>query len=107
AIKADGSVGPLTTDRVTADDRESEVGEKGDRRFEVANGDADVLKFDGHALHAIEPGRLAPVASRDSIEQAPGPLAAHRDGPPTLLFRAVRLRVVKPRASRNQPRPPR
>jgi hypothetical protein len=44
AIKADGSVGPLTTDRVTADDRETEVCEKGDRRFEVANGNADVLR---------------------------------------------------------------
>jgi hypothetical protein len=54
AIKADGSVGPLTTDRVTADDREAEVGEKGDRCFEVANGDADVLESDGHALHATE-----------------------------------------------------
>src|SRR3982751_5852745 len=49
AIKADGGVGPLTTDRVTADDREAEVGEKGDRCFEIANGDADVLKSDGHA----------------------------------------------------------
>jgi hypothetical protein len=58
AIKADGGVGPLTTDRVTADDREAEVGEKGDRCFEIANGDADVLKFDGRALHATEPGEL-------------------------------------------------
>lgn len=56
AIKADRSVGPFTTDRVTADDRETEVGEEGDRRFEVANGDADVLKSDAHALHATEPG---------------------------------------------------
>src|SRR3954469_19808001 len=63
AIKADGSVGPLTTDRVTADDRETEVCEKGDRCFEVANGDADVLKFDGHVLHATEPGRLAPMTA--------------------------------------------
>src|ERR1700704_2374176 len=38
AIKADGSVGPLTTDRVTGDAREGEVGEKGDRCLEVANG---------------------------------------------------------------------
>ncbi len=30
----------------------------------------------------------------------------HRGGPPTLLAWAVRLRVVKPRASMNQPRPP-
>jgi hypothetical protein len=58
AIKADGSVGPFATDRVTADDRETEVGEKCNRCFEVANGDADVLKFDGHALHASEPGGL-------------------------------------------------
>jgi hypothetical protein len=59
AIKADGSVGPFATDRVTADERETEVGEKGDGCFEVANGDADVLKFDGHPLHANEAGRLA------------------------------------------------
>ena len=52
AVEADGSVGPLAADRVAADDFETEVGEEGDRCFEVANGDADVLKFDGHALHA-------------------------------------------------------
>ena len=50
AVKSDGRVGPLAADRVTADDREPEVGEKGDCCFEVANGDTDVLKFDGHAL---------------------------------------------------------
>ena len=44
AVKADGSIGPLATDRVTADDRETEAGEEGDRCFEVANGDADGLK---------------------------------------------------------------
>src|SRR3978361_112668 len=54
AIKADGSVGPPATDRVAADDRETEVGEKGERRREVADGDADVLEFDGHASHATE-----------------------------------------------------
>jgi hypothetical protein len=58
AIKADGSVGPLAADRVTADDRETKVGEKRDRRFEVANGDADVLEFDGHGC--MLPG-LMPV----------------------------------------------
>ena len=64
AIKAHGSVGPLTTNRVTAYDCETEVGEKGDRCFDVANGDADILKFNGHALHATESGRLAPVGRR-------------------------------------------
>ena len=33
----------------TAHDGETEVGEEGDRCFEVADGDADVLKSDGHA----------------------------------------------------------
>lgn len=50
AIKSDGSLGPLAADRVTADDREPEVGEEGDCCFEVANGNTDVLKFDGNAL---------------------------------------------------------
>jgi hypothetical protein len=48
AIEADGGVGPRTGDGVTADDRETEIGEEGDRLLEVANGDADVLKFDGN-----------------------------------------------------------
>src|SRR6202012_4947837 len=59
AIKADGGVGPFATDRLTADDRETEVGEKGDGCLEVANGDTDVLKFDGHGLHATETARSA------------------------------------------------
>ena len=54
AVEADSGVGPLSTDRVTAEDGKPEVGEEGDRRFEVADGDPDVLEFDGHALHAIE-----------------------------------------------------
>src|SRR3974390_1789029 len=49
AVEADGGVGPLPADRVTAEDGEPEVGEEGDRRFEVADGDADVLQSDGHA----------------------------------------------------------
>ena len=59
AVEADGGVGPLSTDSVTAEDGQTEVGEEGDRRFEVADGDADVLEFDGHALHATESARLA------------------------------------------------
>jgi hypothetical protein len=43
AVEADGCVGPLATDRVTAENGEPEVGEEGDRRFEVTNGDPDVL----------------------------------------------------------------
>ena len=43
AIEADGGVGPLSTDRVTAEDGQAEVGEESDRRFQVADGDADVL----------------------------------------------------------------
>ena len=30
------------------------VSEEGDCRFEVADGDSDVLEFDGHALQAIQ-----------------------------------------------------
>ncbi len=74
AIKADGGVGPLAADGVTADDREAEVGEKGDRCFEVANGDADILKLDGHAVHATQPGNararavaMSPRSTRDSV----------------------------------------
>src|SRR6476661_7723771 len=60
-VEADGCVGPLSTDRVTAEDGKPEVGEEGDRRFEVADGDPDVFEFDGHALHAIESARFARV----------------------------------------------
>jgi hypothetical protein len=62
AVEADGCVGPFPTDRVTAEDGKPEVGEKGDRRFEVADGDPDVFEFDGHALHAIESARFHQVS---------------------------------------------
>ena len=52
AVEADGGVGPLAADRVAAEDGQPEVGEEGDRRLEVADGDADVLELDGHASHA-------------------------------------------------------
>src|SRR4051794_8290795 len=50
AVQADGGVGPLPADRVTAKDGQPEIGEEGDRRLEVADGDADVLQRDGHGL---------------------------------------------------------
>ena len=53
-VEADGGVGPLAADRIAPEDGQAEVGEEGDRRFEVADGDANILKFDGHAWHAIE-----------------------------------------------------
>ena len=56
-VEADGCVGPLSTDGVTAEDGQPEVGEEGDRRFEVTDGDADVLELDGHALHATKAKR--------------------------------------------------
>ena len=56
AVEADGAVGPLSTDNVTAEDGQAEVGEEGDRRFHVPDGDADVLQLDGHALHVTESG---------------------------------------------------
>nr|WP_227425853.1 hypothetical protein [Pengzhenrongella sicca] len=43
ALDADGGVGPLSADCVPALDGQPEVGEEGDRRFEVTDGDADVL----------------------------------------------------------------
>ena len=55
-VETDSGVGPVSTDRVTAEDGQAEVGEEGDRRFKVAHGDADVFKFDRHALHASELG---------------------------------------------------
>src|SRR3954466_6692405 len=57
AVEADGGVGPLSIDRGTAENGQPEISEEGDRRFEVADGDADVLELDGHALHATESGR--------------------------------------------------
>src|SRR5204862_5541360 len=41
----------------TAEDGQPEVSEEGDRRFDVADGDADVLEFDGHAVHVSESRR--------------------------------------------------
>src|SRR4029453_19444478 len=56
AVEADGGVGPLSTDRGTSENGQPEVSEEGDRRFQVADGDADVLQLDAHALHATESG---------------------------------------------------
>src|SRR3954453_11475938 len=55
AVEADGRVRPLAADRVPAQDGQPEVGEEGDRRFEVTNGDADVLELDRHAWHVTQP----------------------------------------------------
>ena len=61
AVEAHRGVGPFTADGIAAEDREAEVGEEGDRRFEVADRDADILEFYGHASHATQPDRLPPV----------------------------------------------
>ena len=66
AVEADGGVGPLAADRVTAEDGQAEVGEEGDRRFEVADGDADVLELDGHALARYRPSVVHPDAGSGS-----------------------------------------
>ena len=63
AVEADGGVGPLSTDRVTAENGQPEVSEEGDRRFEVADGDADVLELDRHAQHATKSGRRVQTAN--------------------------------------------
>src|SRR5688572_149756 len=60
-VEADGGVGPLSTDRVTAENGQPEVSEEGDRRFQVADGNADVLQLDAHGLHATESGRRVQV----------------------------------------------
>src|SRR4051794_22137677 len=48
AVQADGGVGPLPADGVTAKDGQTEVGEERDGLFKIADGDADVLELDGH-----------------------------------------------------------
>lgn len=65
-VETDGGVGPVSTDRVTTEECQSEVGEEGDRRFKVAHGDADVLKFDRHALPATESWQLPRAVSRSA-----------------------------------------
>jgi hypothetical protein len=68
---------PLTVSR--PNDRETEVGEKGDGCFEVANGDTDVLEFDDHALHATETGRLA--STLNFCQRRPRAGRSERRGP--------------------------
>ena len=60
-VEADGGIGPRSPDRVTAENGQPEVSEEGDRRFQVADGDADVLQLDAHAPHATESGRRVQV----------------------------------------------
>src|SRR3954447_25251502 len=48
AVEADRCVGPLSADRVAAENAQPEVGEERDRRLEVAHGDTYVLELDAH-----------------------------------------------------------
>ena len=74
AVEAYGGVAPLSTDRVTAEDGEPEVDEEGDRRFEVADGDTDVLKLDGHGSHATNiPNRQVARTARVGEGSQRGP----------------------------------
>jgi hypothetical protein len=66
AVEADRRVGPFPTHGVTTEEGESEVGEEGDRRLEVANGDADVLELDGHGVEATEPARSSRRTPREA-----------------------------------------
>ncbi|WP_236809494.1 hypothetical protein [Arthrobacter sp. FW305-BF8] len=67
SIKSNGSIGPLAADRVPADDGKTEIGEKGDCCFHVANSDTNILKFDGHALKATKAEGLAPVVGAMAV----------------------------------------
>lgn len=53
-VQADGGVSPLAADRVPAKNRESEVGEEGNRCFEVADCDPYVLESNGHGRYGSE-----------------------------------------------------
>jgi hypothetical protein len=100
AVEADGGVGPLTTDGVSAEDGQPEVGEEFDRRFEVADGDADVLEFDGHTLHATEPGRRVQVRGLPVLRA--GARAAAGAGSAQRLRHALRaLRGPRPPQNNN------
>jgi hypothetical protein len=82
AVEADGRIGPLAAHRVAAEDRETEVGEEGDRGLDVANGDADVLECDAHASSAPRrpavgnrfSGSFGAVLLRGRRVQAPDPI---------------------------------
>lgn len=63
AVQANSCVCPLAADRVTADEGQAEVGEEGDRFFDVAHGNADVVEFDGHALNLPSQRRAAQMPS--------------------------------------------
>jgi len=86
AVEADGGVGPLSTDRVTAENGQPEVSEEGDRRFEVADGDTDVLELDWHAPQVTKSGRGDQTAndlpttasSRIAWHEQPGLATAHK-----------------------------
>jgi protein-S-isoprenylcysteine O-methyltransferase Ste14 len=52
AVAADGRVGPLTADRVTAENAQPQVSEEGDRLLEIANGDAHIDELDRHRFYS-------------------------------------------------------
>ena len=51
-VQADGGVSPLAADPGASEHRQAEVGEEGDRGVQVADGDTDVLEFDGDGSQA-------------------------------------------------------
>ena len=47
AVEANGGVGPISADRVAAEDDQTEVGKEGDRGLEVADGDTEFSSLMG------------------------------------------------------------
>jgi hypothetical protein len=78
AVEADGNVGPLAGDRVTADDAQTEVGEQNERGFDVANGDANVLQLDRQ--RCTLPSQGDSIRSRGARPFAPRPLRTRGGG---------------------------
>src|SRR3954467_149278 len=88
-VQPDGGVGPLSTDRVPAENAQPEIREEGDRLFDVANGDADVLELDGHGFYSRDSCRWWCRPS-SSATIAPGTvrgseLVSEQSGPSRLL----------------------
>jgi hypothetical protein len=73
AVQANGGIRPLSTDRIPAQDSQSEIDEEGDRCLKVTDGDSDILELDGHAWHATE--RSSICACQASSRSAKRPLA--------------------------------
>jgi hypothetical protein len=82
AIETDGGIGPFSANGVAAEECQSEVGEEGDRRFEISYGDTDVLELIGMRRTLPSCGHLSTGCDLSRLITQTGSSVTGPIGPP-------------------------